>query len=510
MNRRIAAVLLLLAAGAARAQQEPPNAQHRLNAGPVTVTTPVDGDGVQKLHFIQDDAQDYMVSKIYRLKYVQANDITPFVMGMVMRYNMNSIVNCIEYGAANSQLLTVTCPVKMMPCVDDFIAKVDRDIKLDGKVPGDIIKGTGITRAVYRPKYRSGQNLLNVLVNSVIGEGPWSSLYAWDANSNQIYWKDNSSNTAYVFQFLGYLDRPAPQITFTFTLHEVRESTLRDIGIEYLAWKNGPGLNIFQTAFHNFSITSSGTAALQAMSGPAGGFFFAPQFDASFIRLLEQSGKAEVKNTATMTMANSDSLSGELFFNPQYQNIVKSNNDQTSVTASNLNLPAGFSQVYIKVIKPVVNLHYGQTQSGYPAAEAFEVDNYAPGTYTKYRGTVFFGYNLQTANVVERNVAGTELVETSQVLSNVLVPLNGETILAQWDKEDEVEQVIGVPFLSDIPWIKYLFSTTTKVREKTKVYMTVSANMLDTAKASPLPFEPGELKTIKGISLDGKQAKAAK
>ena len=36
------------------------------------------------LRFVQDDAQDYMVSKIYTLKYVQANDITPFVMGIVM------------------------------------------------------------------------------------------------------------------------------------------------------------------------------------------------------------------------------------------------------------------------------------------------------------------------------------------------------------------------------------------------------------------------------------------
>ena len=132
--------------------------------------------GIRQLRFVQDDAQDYMVSKIYKLKYVQANDITPFVMGIVMRYNMNSSVGCIEYGANNSQMLTVTCPVKMMPYVDDFIAKVDRNIKIDGKVPGDIIKGTGITRAVYQPKYRSGQEMLNILVETVIGAGPYSSV----------------------------------------------------------------------------------------------------------------------------------------------------------------------------------------------------------------------------------------------------------------------------------------------------------------------------------------------
>ena len=129
----------------------------------------------QTLRFVQDDAQDYMVSKIYRLKYIQANDITPFVMGIVMRYNMNSTVNCVEYGADNAQMLTVTCPVKMMPYVDDFIAKADRNVLIDGKVPGDIVKGTGITRAVYRPKYRSGQALLNVrLPQFSIASRRWS------------------------------------------------------------------------------------------------------------------------------------------------------------------------------------------------------------------------------------------------------------------------------------------------------------------------------------------------
>ena len=318
-------------------------------------------DTRRTIRFVQDDAQDYMVSKIFRLKYVQANDITPFLMGIVMRYNMNSSVGCIEYGANNNQMITVTCPVKMMPYVDDFISKVDRNIKLDGKTPEDIVQGTGITRAVYQPKYRSGQNLLNVLVNTVIGEGPFSSVYAWDANSNQIYWKDNTSNTSYVFQFLTYLDRPSPQITITATLYEVRESSLRDIGIDYVAWKNGPGLNLFQTGFDVFSVTSAGSAAIQAASGPVGGFLFAPQFDASFIRILGQSGKAEVRSRASITAVNSETNSYEIFFDPEFQNIVKSNSDQTVVSASGVG--EGYYQAYLAVKQPIVNLHYGVPQS---------------------------------------------------------------------------------------------------------------------------------------------------
>ena len=451
--------------------------------------------GVRKLHFVQDDAQDYMVSKLYRLRYAQSNDLSPFVLGMVMRYNTNSSVGAIEYGANNSQMLSVTCPVEMMPYVDEFIRLADRPVKLDGKVPGEIIQGTGITRAVYRPKYRSGRNILSVLVNSVIGEGPASSLYAWDQTTNQIYWKDNTSNTAYVQQFLAYLDRPAPQINFTFKVYETRASELRDMGLEYLAWKNGPGMNIFQTAFQAFDVSSAGSAALQSLSGPVGGFFAAPQFDASFIRLLAQNGTAHLRNSATLTCANSDTAAYSVAFSPQFQNIIKKDSDKTFVTTSTVAEQP--SQIALTVTGPVVNLHYGATQAGYPKAEAFDVDAYTPGDYAKLSGTVFFSYSLTAANAVERDNIGDELVETSEFASSLLLELGREVVLARWDKTQTVEQTVGIPWLCKIPYLRYLFGTVTRSEEKTFVYMTVTAEMLNTAPSGAYRFAAGELHRVK-------------
>lgn len=452
------------------------------------------GNPVRKLHFVQDDAQDYMVSKIYTLKYAQGNDLIPFVSGIVMRYNINSVVNSIEYGN-NQQLLTVTCPEKLIPYVDDFIAKADRKIEIDGKVPGEIIKGTGITRAVYRPKYRSGEEIVNVMIESVIGEGPAGAIYAYDADSNQIYWKDNASNTSYVYQFLGFLDRPAPQITMEFVISEVRDSTLRDIGIEYLAWKNGPGLNLFQVGFDVFSLSSSGSAALQAVSGPLGGFFVAPQFDASFIRMLQQNGHARITNRAVLTASNSNSAEYAIYFNPSQQNIIKQDNDKSSVSSSTLNMQEDVWHSYLKITGPVVNIHYGTPQQPYPASEAFEVSSYTPGSVNQYPGTLFFAYDLQSAAVVERNNVGAELVEVTRLDGNMLIPLNEEIVLGSWEKDSEVEQVIGVPWLSEIPILRYLFSTVTTVKEKTHVFVTVRASLLNTAK--PEKMENGKLVKLK-------------
>ena len=440
-----------------------------------------DSPDTRTLHFVQDDAQDYMVSKIYILKYAQSNDVTPFVTGMVKRYNMNSVVNCIEYPRdGNQQILTVTCPVGMMPYVDDFIKKVDRPVEIEGKVPGEIIRGTGITRAVYRPKYRSGQILVNLIVNAFINAGPYGSVYGWDQNSNQIYWKDNTSNTEFMYQFLEFLDRPAPQISITAVVYEVRESVLRDIGIDYLAWKNGPGLDLFQVGFRAFDLSSAGSAAIQAMTGPMSGFFFAPQFDASFLRILEQNGEAKIRNTAHLTISNSDTASYEIFFNPALQNLVETAQDRAAVAKSAVSEPPdededeAVRQISLSVIKPVACLHSGSEID-------FTIPAYQPGEYGGAEGTLYFGYDMQAVNAVERNPYGSELAETTRITGNATIRLNRENILAVWNKDQEVEQTIGVPFLSSIPILKYLFGTTTTSVEHTKLYLTVKAEILNTA-----------------------------
>ena len=126
-----------------------------------------------------------------------------------------------------------------------------------------------------------------------------------------------------------------------------------------------------------------------------------------------------------------------------------------------------------------------------------EYDNrlaYKPGAYTAIPGTVCFGYNVQTASVVERNNSGTELVETGNISSNIQLELGCEQVIAQWDKMQDVKETIGVPFLMDVPILKYIFSTEVVSKEKTKVYLTIKAEVLDTGH--PVHLQTGSLKQI--------------
>jgi type II/III secretion system protein len=428
----------------------------------------------RKIHFIEDDAQSYMVSKVYELKYARAVDLTPFMLGAVLRYSPNSRVSRLKNTYAKKHFLLVTTAREMMPFVDDMVKKLDRPgIKQDEW--GSIIEGTGIYRFAYSPKYRSTDDMVRIVH---LGAGSGDGDVFRDASSNMIYWKDSASDGKNVIKWLRNLDRPVPQIELTVKVYTVRESDLRDVGIDYLAWKNGPGLEIFGFGFDSLNFRATEklfSAALQKfadlsgnMSYAFGGFYTAPQFDASFVRCLEQSGNAKLAATASLTITNNYAKEFSIKFTPEYQNIIKDpDNDKSNVVVSE---NAEFELI---INNPVI------------CFENFAYKSRADGTivhskkdYETGNGNVIFDYHVEMNNVVERNNYGEELTDVSKVESSITLNLRTEKLLATWTKESDVEQLIGVPFLCKIPVVKYLFSTTTTIKEKNHLFVTVKGRLV--------------------------------
>ncbi len=412
--------------------------------------------------FRQDDAQNYMVSQVFDLKYLKANDLTPFVLGAVKRYDPQSSVERLNYKSGDRQYLIVTTGRTMMPFVTEMVTKLDRPGLKDAN--GSLLEGSGISYGTYHPRFRDSEKLVDLIVKAGINQSKDGAIYR-DSNSGIIYWKDSaykSSND--IRPWLEKLDRPVPQINLVFKVYEIRESTLRDLGIDYLAWKNGPGLDFFGIGYENFSLFSNELMtnllpmAMDALSNfnfGYGAFFCAPQFDLSFLRLLQQSGFAEIGQTATLTGVNNDlddertsKPAYQINFSPQHQNIVKSDKDKTSLVTGEA---AGLKlELYYTTICP-------------------------PNEKEKAGGNVLFRYTLTNRNVVERNNYGSELTDESAVTSNLTLALNHEKLMTAWIREVDVEQTVGMPFLSDIPVLKYLFGTTTWQKEKVFFFMTAQA-----------------------------------
>ncbi len=418
------------------------------------------------IRLIQDDAQVRMATKSYTLKHVKASDIRPFVLTAIKRYYNNSQIRALNFSAANQQNLIVTTAEKFIPYVDQIIATLDRGTKKDAY--GSAIAGSGSVWKVYHPSYRTADSLLVAAGCMLSGNGNSS------ATSNGAIWiKDDIDNLDYAFEWLENFDRPIPQVSVKLRYYAVRESTLRDVGIDYLSWKNGPGMNLFDFAFNSGRIAwdkmLNAAGAASSMTWSYGGFMTAPAFDLSFLRLLQQSGEAKIVASADLTVLSGKEA--EITLEPALNAIVKDENDASAVSA---------------IANPLMKVRFHDTFVNLFADDK-EINEYGwiprtPEFYKKNKGCFGFGYTLETADAKEANNIG-DLTGDSISTTNTgkTVHLGTEQLLASLTREYDVEQTTGIPFLCQIPVLKYIFGTTTTIKEKNLIFVTIEANLVQPA-----------------------------
>jgi type II secretory pathway component GspD/PulD (secretin) len=439
-----------------------------------TVTFGVFAEKVKRIHWNQDDAQRYMSTKIYNLKYVRACDITPYVEGAIKRYNVDSQIQRLNYKAAEKEILVVSTARKMIPYVDEMIRKLDRPCKQKDRA-GSILAGTGISRFAYYPKHRASADMLKIISRNIIsGDG---KAYL-DSSVSMIYWKSSQSDGTQILRWIGELDRAVPQVALTLKVYEVRDSKLRDLGLDYVAWKNGPGLDLFGAGLNALDISGvekvielasmHGTEIFSNAAYGFGGIFFAPQFDFSFLKILEQTGKAQVETSGSITVVNDFDGAYNIKFTPDFQNIVKTDNDKTTVQSSK-------STKYTLVVNSPTICFKGK---GYKYSESKDGRFYDEEITDKADGTVMFNYNLNIESPVERNNFGSELTESMVMSSNLTLDVGCERLLGSWKKTYNVRQEVGIPFLSEIPILKYLFGTEKTIKNTSYLFVTVKADWI--------------------------------
>lgn len=445
------------------------------------------------IHLMQDDAQVRFVSKLYTLKHVKATDILPYVFAAVTRYSKKSNVQRVtsSSGPNAPEGLLVSTGRDFMPYVDDLVARIDKPGKKDKS--GSLIEGTGITRVAYTPKYRAARDFPALF--QTIFASPEGSVFL-DEGSNTLYWKDVHNGAMNILSWVEYLDRPLPQAEIRINYYELRESTLRDIGFDYLAWKNGPGVNFFNVGYNAGRVAVNETfrsliaklpaffsnAAKFATSWGYAGFFTAPEFDMSFIRVLQQSGSAKVTAHASLVALNTPVPTMEAYHRltelgdetpyrytatvtPQYQTIAKTNEGRTYVGNTN-----DYAEMAFTVYNPIIcgNGGHGLIKNPHDKPEIPDGKN----------GGLIFRYLAKFRNVVERGGTGNELANTVNVSGGAVLDFNTEKLLAVYEKETDVEQIIGFPFFGKLPVLKYICSTTTTIKERTYIIVTAEANLI--------------------------------
>lgn len=469
------------------------------------------GQDVRTIKLNEDRDQKYKGSKVYELKNVRCDDITPFILGAVKRYNPQGDVQRLNYKPNGKQYIVVSTGVDMIPYIDDMVAKLDKPCTTKDK-NGSIIDGDGIYRFTYKPTYRASENM-NVAIQDLRSDG---TMY-FDAPTNLFYWKDSKSDGETLMTWLKAIDRPAPQMQLTLNVYNINENDFMELGIDYVAWKNGPGATLFGTGF-NFMHFASGEN-VSSLSNPLnisdfgpltsslGGFMVAPQFDATFLRMLAQNGKAKVSTSSSITLVNdyttpdpgNDNFAGAKYkirFTPNFQNIYKDANMNASVDQSTLDFYFYVRKPVISFTEDVITKHDSEKDKDAKAAQ------------------LSFGWVMRVEDMVQQTTNnGQPVINQQNFRAWLTLAQDTEKVIGVYTKDHKVNQNISMPFLGDIPGLKYLFGTSVDSKTQTKVFVTVTAAPINTG--TDLPQWAGRIVSTselannrEGIGKDKTQASA--
>ena len=500
---------------------------------------------VRTIHLRQDDAQVRFESKLYPLKHISAEEILPFVNSAILRYNRNSTIRRVTDEKGGPGAILVSTGRDFLPRVDAIVAALDRPGKLQ-KQHGDRspIQGTGLARVAYAPRYRAAAEFSRI-IDTTLGSSAGRAYV--NAETNTIFWRDQTHSAKRTLSWVRELDRPLPQVRIRINYYELRDSDLKDWGMDYLAWKNGPGVNLFNVGYNAGQMAINelleSAVYVTTASWGLGGFFTAPQFDMSFIRCLQQSGNASAVANATLTVINTP-VENEAEFRllraiqdrhpetapfihrtsmyPEYQNIAKNTLGRTFVGKSYYEDEEGNQYpdppaLEVKVVNPFICF---QAKDGDRNARGFlptTPEFYRAANELAANGGVIFDYALYFKSVVERGNTGSELSNSALISGAATLGFGREKVLAVYEKENDVEQTIGLPILCRIPLLKYLVSTVTTIKERTYLIVTAEAEMIHpdhpetrpVSESSSIERRPEKILRIQRLGSDSNEAKTS-
>lgn len=182
------------------------------------------------------------VPRVYSFRNVNPFAVLRFVR-QVVRAEEGAIFTFVSPDGNGGRML-VAVPEYQLDYIDNIVRTVDRP----GQTSGDG------TRRIYRQlKHRRANISSNPLLDDSDFINTFSiyltlndSLIIVDPEQNAVFFEDAPSGADYLdIAITDKLDVPTPQAILTTSVYELDLKNNARIGLDYIAWKNGPGARLF-------------------------------------------------------------------------------------------------------------------------------------------------------------------------------------------------------------------------------------------------------------------------
>lgn len=270
-------------------------------------------DKTKQLHLISTNNDPDVITKTYILKHADPYEIRPYLLAAVKAQRIDSSttnVECIKYNDGTGAVIISAEDYRFnkqdgVMGFDEMISILDRP---------NISSAPGTEVYIYFPKYWDANSLANVVRNVGLNcandpvelQGGADKVMV-DTGLNAIVFYTPAYNKKTIEEMLKLYDTPTGEVKINYSIYELDTENDGKLGVDYQAWKNGPGADIFSTAgrFTRGWTGGASDGVIDATGWNNTQFIkFSPRWNTRYFDFLTAKGKARVVTTGQMSIMN--------------------------------------------------------------------------------------------------------------------------------------------------------------------------------------------------------------
>jgi general secretion pathway protein D len=267
-----------------------------------------------KVHFIRDNNDPYVVTKTYVLKHADPYELRPYLRNIVAGKRVSTsdtYISCIKYNDGTGILIVAAEQYRFSD--HDNGMGIDSIIKVLDQPK--ITSSSGTAYYEYYPKYRSAELLREMVFN--VGLAHFDDRTELkkgvdrvfvDPGLNVLHFAVTTFSRKNIEAMLKQYDVPNPEIILHYKLYEINAENDAKIGLDFQSWKNNDGANLFSVGGRYRSNWAATFADGMMPNGSSKTSFvnFSPKWNTKYLDFLSSISKAKVITQGQLTVRNAE------------------------------------------------------------------------------------------------------------------------------------------------------------------------------------------------------------
>ena len=461
------------------------------------------------VHFIRDNADPRVITKTYELKHVDPYEFRDYLRQMVQAKRVgNTSMQQIYPG--NTATMPYTATVSSAELTTPATAQpgYNPELQLGSNTAVECLKyvdGTGlliISAEEYRfkdhdggmgfdslvefldkpqmganygtqtffyiPKFVPARNLMplieNVGMNITDVTEIWQGqdLVAYDPLLNWLVFDVTNYSQYNIAKMLAEYDVPIPQVKLKITVYEIYSENDDKIGLDFQAWKNNQGVDLFSVGGRyrdNWSAVYGGAMG-QTGSERTSFYNFNPKWNTRYIDFLTSKGNAKVTYSGELCIRNNTPAALERKTQVFYMDVSQPAPD----ARTDPDLGVGPYEILSSLVGKDINPNDVPVGKGnQQIVEKFDgfgfslkIENASVNL-----DETNFTVALSNSSLIGFESNGKPRISSNSVVTQTVSLPHGKNsfVIGGLKKQETVKSSGGLPWLKDIPYLGYLFST---------------------------------------------------